>query len=168
MRLMEFLNPDIGTFFGLRFSRDTEERLEKWLADVGINAPERRERFHVTLAGSQESHMPGIKSDMTMDQPIEISPDLYSLDMYGDDKDILVLKFDDQRLQDRHHEIMSSCDSEWEYAYSPHFTMSVDPGEADLGSIALPDFPLFIAHEYSQPWEFNESILGSDRRRRIR
>ena len=169
MRLMEFFESEnIGTFIGLRFTRDTEERLEQWLASTGINAPEPAKRFHVTLAGSQTVRIPGL-SNNTLDDPIEISPEAYALDMFGDNNDTLVLRFNDQRLQDRHNEIMSGCGVKWTYPeYTPHLTMSTAPGNVDMGNIVLPDFPLFIAHEYSQPWDFSEDIVGCDRRRQIR
>ena len=169
MRVEDFakiLDPTLqtGTFVGARLTRDTEDRLLDWMDKNGIQNQEPRERLHVTVVGHKTRQFPW--KDRVF-PPLEVDPSSLAFDVFQDDDDgeALVLKFESPELQERHQWAKDTYGIEWKFPeYNPHVTLGYNTG-ADPGKLTAPDFPLFIAKEYSQPWGFTVEDRATERRR---
>ena len=172
MRLTELitvLDPttQTGTFVGARLTRDTEDRILDWMEKNNIQNPEPRNRLHVTVVGHKTRQFPW--KDRVYD-PMEIDPSTMFVDEFpaGEDGKALVLRFESPELAERHKWALDTYGFEWSHPdYSPHVTLGYNTG-AEPGKLTAPDFPLFIAREYNQPWGFVKEDRATERRRPLR
>lgn len=169
MRILEFFaalkrekspNEVEGKFIGARLDRASEDKLIQWMKDNGIKSPTPKASLHITVIISNKDFP---WEDMTYSPKLEINPSSYKLAKFGEDKDILVLKFDQPDLEKRHHSAKEEHKIDWDFSvYEPHITISDNP-DNDIDRILLPTFPMFISHEYNNP-NPNESVgmIGLD------
>lgn len=144
------LESKAGTFVGAKLTPETETRLLNWLERAGVENATPREDLHVTVVGHKTKEFPWTPKQF---QPLEIDPETVSLDIFGDDKDTLVLRFDSPELEERHKWARDTFDIDWDYdEYKPHITLGKDTGVSPK-DIPKPNFTLFIDKEYSQAWD---------------
>lgn len=167
MRLISFLDTidpasKHGTFVGARLTRDTEDRLWDWLAKTGMQNPEPKNRMHVTVVGHESRQFPWQCKEYP---PLEVDPSTYHLEEFpGKDGKALVLRFDSPELQKRHQWAKDTYGFEWKHPeYLPHITLGYNTG-INPKDLPEPDFPLFIAREYTQPWDFGGTSRAERRR----
>ena len=142
-----------GTYVGARLSFDTEDKLVNWLRKTGMQNPEPRENLHVTIIGDKKRQFPWKPRSYA---PLEISPSSMFLDEFDseDDGTALVLRFESPELQERHQWARDTYGVEWKFPeYKPHITLGYNTGMKPE-ELPEPDFPLFIAREYYQPWGY--------------
>ena len=170
MRVLEFFSAlkrqpsenEVGTFVGARLDRDSEDKLIQWMKENGIKSPTPKARLHVTVIRSEGRDIPW--DDMTYSPKLEIDPSSYKLAQFGDNKNMLVLKFNQPDLEKRHHDARDEHKIDWDFPqYEPHITLSDNP-ENDIEGMLLPSFPLFISQEYNQPYGYDDSE-ETDRRK---
>ncbi len=139
-----------GTFVGAKLCPDTETRLLNWLAKTGMQNATPREDLHITIAGNKTRQFPWKPREYP---PLEIDPSTMFLDAFGEDDETLVLRFDSPELEERHQWALDTYGMDWDFEeYRPHITLGKNTG-VNPHDIPEPDFPLFIAREYSQPWD---------------
>ena len=155
MHLLEFftvMDPAslAGTFVGAKLTPDTEARLMDWLARTGMQNTTPREDLHITIAGNKTRQFPWKPKEYP---PLEIDPASMGLELFGANQDTLVLTFDSPELAERHQWARDTYGMDWDFEeYRPHITLAT--GVTGLPKeMPEPDFPLFIAREYSEPWE---------------
>lgn len=173
MKLLEFLgiireNDSNGTgkFVGARLTRDSERAIMRWMRDNGLRKKEPRARMHITVIGDKEKSFPW--NPATFEPPLEIDPGSYKIEKF--DHGSIVLAFSVPELEKRHEAGIKQHGIQWDHpTYQPHITLSYDPTELNnVERLLLPTFPLYVSHEYEQPWEFDEADLSSCRRRNSR
>lgn len=148
MKLNELLteNEQPGTYAGVRFDRDTIDALEKFVKDNNI--PNGHDDWHTTLLYSRK-HLPEYKPAGEYPEPMNGTAS--GFEMFGEDKNILVLTYSCPELSKRHKELMDEHDAEFDFdEYRPHITLSYDP--QDVTPDDLPGFsaPITIIKEYSE------------------
>ena len=155
-----------GKFVGARLTRDSERAIMQWMRDNGLRKKEPRARLHITVIGDADNDFPW--NPATFEPPLEIDPHTYKLEKFGDDA--LVLSFSVPELEKRHEAACSEHGIDWKHpTYQPHLTLSFDPkGLNNMERLLKPTFPLYVASEYAQPWQFDEGDSRTERRRRIR
>lgn len=173
MKLLEFLDSirendssGPGKFVGARLTRDSERAIMQWMRDNGLRKKEPRARLHITVVGDPKQNFDW--NPATFDPPLEIDPHTYKLEKFGEDA--IVLSFSVPELERRHNAAVEKYGIEWKHpTYDPHLTLAFDPtGLNKMERLLKPTFPLYVASEYAQPWQFDEADSSSDRRRRIR
>ncbi len=174
MKLLEFLETiredestsGPGKFVGARLTRDSERAIMQWMRENGLRKKEPRARLHITVVGDKEQDFDW--NPATFDPPLEIDPHTYSLEKFGDDA--IVLSFSVPELEKRHQAACDKHGIDWKHdTYQPHLTLSFDPtGLNDMNRLLKPTFPMYVANEYAQPWEFKEGDSRYERRRKAR
>lgn len=139
-----------GTFVGLRLSPQTVTNLQKWMRENDINQPVPPEEMHVTLVLSRDKKFDWFEH--TYDKPLKIQPDSFSLELFGEDKNVLVLKFECDELRRKHMAAREEFGIEWNFDdYCPHVTLSHDV-EKQCDDLEPPKFPLVLINEYTEPF----------------
>jgi 2'-5' RNA ligase len=173
MKLLEFLDTirendssEPGKFVAARLTRDSERALMTWMRDNGLRKKEPRSRLHITIIGDKGQNFAW--NPATFDPPLEIDSHTYKIEKFGNG--VIVLSFSVPELEQRHEQAIEKYGITWDHpTYQPHITLSVDPtGLNNIERLLVPTFPLYVAHEYAQPWEFNEEDSRSERRRQVR
>ena len=173
MKLLEFFgiireNESNGTgkFVGARLTRDSERDITRWMRDNGLRKKEPRARMHITVIGDKEYNFPW--NPATFSPPLEIDPSSYKIQKF--DHGSIVLSFSVPELEKRHEQAIKDHAIQWDFpTYQPHITLSYDPTSMNnIERLLLPTFPLYVSHEYEQPWSFTESDSSTNRRRSAR
>jgi len=151
LSLFEALDASPGTFVGVKFDQSTIDSLMDWIDSMGLETHEPADELHTTVLLDKEHEFDW--EPQSFESPIEVSPETFSLDLFGQDKNVLVLKYQCDELADRHSRGMEEHNLSWDFPeYSPHVTLSYDGSNIDIESLSPPDFPLNISHEYVQPF----------------
>lgn len=139
-----------GTFVGARLDTESEDKLVNWLQKTGLQNTEPRENIHITIIGDKKRQFPWKPRKYA---PLEIDPSTMSIDLFGEDEyKALVLRFESPELEERHLWGKDTYGIDWKFPeYNPHITLGYDTG-VEPGRVPIPDFPLFVAGEYAQPW----------------
>lgn len=138
-----------GTFVGAKLTKQTEDKLREWMREQGIE--NRNRGLHVTVVFDKKGKFDW--SAATWDPPIQVDQESYRLDLFGPDKDTLVLKFECPELASRHKFGREQHDLKWDYPrYTPHVSLSYDAAQVDIKTLKLPTFPLEIDREYVTAW----------------
>lgn len=145
-----------GTYAGVRFDPDTIERLQELQSDLGIPEPLGADDFHSTLLYSRR-FCPNYKAlgELT---PVATSDETdFTLEIWpsnSGEKNVLVLKYTCEWLQNRHDELMAEHNATWDFPdYIPHITLSYNVGEwtPDDYTVSLGrDKPIVIVKEYQE------------------
>lgn len=137
----------VGTFIGIRPTSESERDLRNFIKSLGL--PDPKFDLHVTVA---------LHKTLTLNIPtrsIEIYPEIQGFDLFGPEKNCLVLKLNSPELEARHEELRARYQLPWDYEdYQPHLTLSYDfKGELP----ELPDFQIVLKNEYLE--DFNTDCI---------
>lgn len=145
MRLIQLLEKTQGTFISARLSSDSIDKLMAWIEENKIQGHENREDFHITLVVSKDSAVP--YHPEKYDEPLVLDPVDFKIDLFGKDKDVLVLRVESEFLQERHAQLRSLYGLDWDFPeYNPHITICHKPQEIQA-ELNPPDFPIEVTHE---------------------
>lgn len=151
MRLSEILFEDsqYGTFVGVKFDPETCEMLRKFAEDNDIPNPVPSDDYHCTVIYSKK-YLPNMKAQGKLDDDIVANPK--DFDLFGEDKDSLVLKLDAPDLVKRHKDLMKEHGATYDFdEYIPHVTLSYDAPDFDLDDLDPDDLgTLVVVEEYSE------------------
>lgn len=134
-----------GTYAAFRLAPEVREGLVKLAKGFGVENPCPADELHITTVYSNV--------------PIEYEPSKKKIvvkpigyDLFGENKNVLVLKVEHPHLHERFKTAMKAG-ATWDYpTYQPHITLSteVSPGFI-VSSLPLPTFPLDTGNEYAEP-----------------
>lgn len=142
-----------GWFVGLRLTPESEDKIVQWMKENKIRNPVAKDKLHITLVLDKTRWIDN-ERNKKYDPPIKIDKKTYELKLLGENKDVLVLGFENRALEYLHLYLRNKHDIQWDWdSYSPHLTLSYDGGYDSTDGIALPDFDLFIDHEYTTPFD---------------
>jgi hypothetical protein len=138
-----------GTYGAVRFSKDSQNRLQKYIEENNIPNPCDTKDLHSTFLYSRKKV--NFPSNGVFDEQIRVNPKTYKLDLFGEKKNCLVLRFESKYLQSRWKAAMD-LGATYDYpALDPHVTLSYDVGEDfDLSKLQLPTFFLAMSEEYTE------------------
>ena len=135
-----------GTFVGARLTPECNARLAGWMAEHGLNDPEPIDRLHITIVLDGKNKIP--YHPRRYNPPIPVDPDTYSIDLFGPDKDILVLRFESPQLEKLHRKLRKKFNIPWDFdSYNPHITLTKSP-QIIASELDPPRFALEIDREY--------------------
>lgn len=154
-----------GLYVAAYFDDETNQRIAKYLSDNNIPNPIKSPGFHTTIVYSKV--------------PVDNFEPNHSIDLNVDTKDstiegwdtpsgkrCLVWHYESTYLQVRFAEAMDAG-ATYDYdEYKPHISLSYDIGpDFDVTKLPVPDFPIYLMGEYSEPieleYEIEEDIFDS-------
>lgn len=146
MKIHQLYEAQYGTFVGIRLTTDSNARLAGWMEQNLIVSPEPIDKLHVTLILDKNKKLP--HHPITYNPAIPIDPETYQLDLFGTEKDVLVLKFKSEFLEKRHMQLQKKFQVDWDFPeYSPHITLTTEVQEIRT-DMEPPDFELELDREY--------------------
>jgi len=150
IKILEDKSTSKGTFVGLRLSDESSTKLVEWMEDNDIVDPTPENKLHVTLILDKVREIEW--NDTDYDPPLEIDPETYEFALFGDESNILVLKMKSDELLRRHNSAKALHNIKWDHdEYAPHVTLSYS-SKSDIGDLLVPDFPIILVAEYSEPF----------------
>lgn len=121
-----------GTYAGVRFDPDTIERLQELQSDLGVPEPLGSADFHSTLLYSRR-FCPDYKAKGELSPVITSDDTTFKLEIWpsnSGEKNVLVLQYTCEWLEERHAELMDKHRATWDHPdYIPHITLSYNVGE---------------------------------------
>lgn len=152
MRLQSLTESRIkGSFVGVKLTTESNARLCGWLQENLIKNPMSPDKLHVTLVLDKTG--PIRYHPITYPQPVPVDPRTYTIDLFGEEKNIMVLKFESPFLEDRHQKLRKRHGLSWDFpTYIPHITLTHEVQEI-VTELEPPNFELELGREYLE--EFN-------------
>jgi len=155
MRLLDLFESTGGTFVSVRLTPKCNSRLSAWMNQELIDTPTDASELHCTMVldkNNKLSHDP-----IVFDPPLTVDPDSYHIDLFGPDKNILVLRFACPELENRQAELMDKYGLTSDYGeYAPHITLTNKIQEIKT-DLTPPTFELELAKEvveaFSNPYK---------------
>lgn len=157
--------PD-GTYVGVKFNKETVDRIKKFIKLNNIPNPIKSESFHCTVIYSRK-YLPTFKPKGKID-PAWIGK-VKKLDIFKSQSgtNCLVIIFKCPELTARHKQIMKDYDATYDFdEYHCHITISYDCGKFDPSSIedlesVIGD--IIIDDEYSEDLNLNWAEKQTDK-----
>ena len=158
MRLKELMKnkqPD-GTYAAVHFDEHTIDKLQRYVKDNKIPNGVAPNKMHCTLLYSRK-HLPNYKPLGNLDEVLEGTPSVLEKwpsqpDSNGKVSMCLVMKFDCDKLVERHKNLMKEHDAKFDFdEYTPHVTLSYDVAGMkvkDLSNIKETVDKITIIQEY--------------------
>jgi 2'-5' RNA ligase len=148
---------DPGMFVGVKFSKDSCDKLIDIMDKLGLDKPTPRKDLHCTVMYT-EKPIPEFAEDHP--EPSEFDPPkiaaISDFDVFTaqDGGEVLVLRIKSEFLDDRHNEIIDGYGAEYTHdKYKPHITLTYSENKLDLTQWDIEDYKgdLEIVSEYSSP-----------------
>ena len=145
-----------GTYAGVRFNKDTINRIKSFISDNEIPQPVPDEKLHSTLLYSQK-HLPNYEARGDYKFPLKGTPTEFDLwesqpDEEGNKSNCLILEYDCDPLVERHKSLMNEHEATFDFdEFKPHITFSYNVGDLDLSNLNPSDVgPINIVSEYQE------------------
>jgi hypothetical protein len=169
-----------GTYVGVRFSKDTVERIRKYIEANNIPTPIRADRLHSTVLSS-EQHIEDFNALGNLESPMIGKPS--KLEVWksrpsdgSEPANCLVLKYDCEALEQRHETLIDEHNATHKYdGFKPHVTLSYDIGDldhndfttiADIGDIEIvEEYREDLDNNWAKTKGTEDSRSGADRRK---
>lgn len=143
-----------GQFVGVKFSPRTVAKLVEWCKANDVPNREDAANYHTTVILSRARKF---KYDpLRWNPPLRVEPTSFKLDLFGPNKDKLVLTYDCAELDARHWAARVEHKLSWDFPeYIPHITLCnfEHAFQGDISKLPVPDFPLEIVAEYVKDFE---------------
>lgn len=134
--LLERKTPS-GVFACVRPTDQTCKEISKFFEDAGIPDLIAPSEYHVTVMYAPEQDLADfdIKEDVGSQ-----TAKFAAYDLFGEDKDCLVMKLDSKGLHEI-HDTLAAMGMKYTYPeYSPHLTLSYKAGDVDISTLPEPEF----------------------------
>lgn len=141
-----------GTFAACWLEKESAERLHRHY--FGLPGLKEAERFHLTTTYTS-AVLEGLKSRRIS---IRLDHVTFGYDMFGDERNLLVLRVASPELEALHREALK-MGATWDYPdFNPHLTLtdSYEGGEGRLPP--LPDFDLYVDRYIVEPLPRQKSV----------
>lgn len=150
-----------GTYSGVKASKDTQEKIKKYLEDNKVPTPVKTEKLHTTILYSRK-YLPNYKPAGKLDTPYKAKPVEFMVwkttpeDPKEEKTNCLILKLDCPKLIQRHKELMKEHGATFDYeTYTPHITLSYNIGDLDVSKLPKIDFDIEFDTEYIEDLNLN-------------
>lgn len=133
MQLLESAEYSSGVYCSARPSQSTKDALRAFCAAYDIPNPISADEMHATLIYSEKgSHnFEHEESYKTL-----IKAKFAGFEMFGEDKNVLVVKLKSPELTKRHNYLMDEYDLSYNFdEYRPHITLSYDAAGIDISKL---------------------------------
>jgi len=149
--------PD-GTYVGIKFTKETNQRIKDFMKQYDIPNPIKSDSFHCTVIYSRK-YLPTFEAQGEINPPWKGEATRMDIFTSASNTNCLVIVFDCPEVIARHHEIMDNYGATYDYPeYKAHVTLSYDCGDFDPNSIAnLKDAvgEIEIDNEYTENLNLN-------------
>lgn len=143
--------PD-GTYVGVKFSRETQNAIKKFVKTLSIPNMVGREKMHTTVIYSRKYFTYEDPMVGKIDPPWKGKAKEFHVWQTRDvnKSNALVIAYTCPKLKAEHERIMKEYDATYDFPeYIPHITLSYDIGDFDTSKIDLSTFPeIEIVEEY--------------------
>lgn len=160
MMLLESTQNDFsnGVYCSAKPTQSTTDALRAYCAAYDIPNPVPAGEMHTTLIYSDKGCL-NFEHQEKYDQ--DIKANFAGFDMFGEDKNVLVVKLKCPELHDRHNELMDEYDLSYNFdEYRPHITLSYDASGVDISKLDPYHGDLMFvgenANELDTDWEPND------------
>lgn len=134
-----------GVYMSSEPNQDTKDAIASFCAIHDVPNPVKKPDMHCTVIYSTKSN-PDFECQSEYKELILGEFDGY--EMFGDNKDILVMKIKSSGLVKRHKELMKEYDLTYSYdKYIPHITLSYDASDFDVESLPRYNGPIMFSGE---------------------
>ena len=154
-------NTKRGSYAGVEASKETKEKVLKYLADNKIPTPIKSEKLHVTLLYSRK-YLPNYRAAGKLDEPYTCKAADFTVwktspeDPNEEKTNCLIVKLKCPALIKRHKDLMKEHGATFDYdEYAPHITFSYDIGDLDVSKLPKIDFDLEFVKEYQEDLNLN-------------
>ncbi len=143
----ETRDPGMYSYFSL--TPVCAKKLYTWCHAAGIPNPVKPEDMHSTCLYTPKS----VNFYTPYDQAFGVDPNTYSFALLGT---ALVLKFE-HSIPRKQWDFAKDHGAEFTYpTYTPHITLSYDPGDFDWSQLLTPTIPIIFEREYLQSLDKDE------------
>lgn len=154
-------NSKLGTYSGVKASKETQEKIAQYLKDNKIPTPIKPESVHVTLLYSKK-YLPNYEPHGKLDTPYVCTSKNFTVwktsptDPNEEKTNCLVVKLNCPELIKRHKDLMKEHGATYSHDnYTPHVTFSYDIGDLDVSKLPKIDFELIFDEEYKENLDLN-------------
>lgn len=122
-------------------------KIAQWIDQQKIPNPVELNDLHTTIVLSKTQKFPWKAKNYSPSK--KASSSTYKLELFGKNKNVLVLCFDSNYFQKIHNDIREKFNLPWEFdSYTPHITLSRNiPVGFSITNIVLPEFPIYFDRE---------------------
>jgi len=140
-----------GVYVAMKPTPDTLSKIESYI-EANLKDLEINDEIHCTLIYSKKA----LKSEVrTLNYLSEAT--FQSFDLFGPDKNILVIKLESRDLIRRNNSLTSRYNFISDFdEYQPHVTLAYNCEDIDIEKLPPLDFTLFFADEYVEPLDLNK------------
>jgi hypothetical protein len=123
MRLIQLTEAAAGTFVSVRLTPKCNRMLVAWMDLMLIEEPMGGDELHCTLVMDKNKKL--AHDPIVFDPPIPVDPSTYHIDLFGQDRNILVLRFECPVLEKYQAKLMKKYGLTSDFGeYAPHITLS--------------------------------------------
>lgn len=149
-----------GVYCSARPSQSTIDALRSFCAAYDIPNPVPATELHSTVIYSERGNS-NFTHQETYESPIKAK--FSGFEMFGEDKNVLVIKMKSRELMDRHNSLMDEFDLTFNFeTYQPHITLSYDAAGFDWQNLDAYHGDLIFtgedANELDRNWEPDDDI----------
>lgn len=139
----------MGTYVGLRVSKETFENLREYILDQKLHRLVGSEnRFHVTVISS-DTELPQVARGKI--EPIVIDTYWFRTVKTNALTNALILTFQNPTINERHQKLKDDYEVETEFDnFLGHLTITYN-FKGNVKDLIKPDFPIILDEEYQEP-----------------
>ena len=148
--LIREIYKDPGLYVCVEFDMETLNNFEKYLSQYSIPNETPISKLHTTIIFSEKYvNFPPEKYEETID------PESYDFELFGEDKNCLVLTFESEKLTERWKKATDAGALFKFDTYVPHVTLSYNIEDFDIEKLSLPTFQINIVNEIHSAMDSN-------------
>jgi hypothetical protein len=137
-----------GLFCGIKFDDATVDAIVDFIKDNEIPSPIDRNDVHTTILYSRK---PVFGFEPLGDDVPEWEISFAGFDLFGENKDVLVMLLESPDLVLHHKELMDEYKASWDWdEYQPHITLSYSAADFDIDELPTYIGPLIAINEYAE------------------
>lgn len=136
-----------GTYGSVKFSASTNRRLHDFGTQHKIPGLLDRDEYHTTIIYSRK---PIAFKPLGKMQLVSVDHSTFAWDLFGEEKNTLVLKFQSKFLTQRWQKAMDMGAMYDFDTYKPHVSLSYDASGFDISKLPLPEWNLYISEEKTE------------------
>lgn len=150
MRYQELLeSKTLGTFMGIYPTDECSEKISDWCMSNKIDNV--HDEFHTTIIIDKVK--PFAEAPERYDPPLKIKAKDCNFDLFGPEKNILVVTYSEPILTKRHNKIKEENNIEYDFPeYIPHITLSYG-FDGKIEELPTWTIDLELSEEYTKPFD---------------
>ncbi len=152
MRIFEILTEANGSgcYIAAKPTLVSLSNIIKWMDEQQIPNQCSPDSIHTTIMYTKDRKIPW--NNRNYRPAVKLDSNTFKLDLFGEDNNMLVLKFDSEFLTREHNRIKKKYGLSWDYdSYIPHITLAKNIDESlNIKTIELPPFHIYLSHDFME------------------